>query len=149
MLTKKELESDLHQAIRSQDDLRKRTLRMVLSAVKLAEVEKGAPLDGPALLGILQKEVKSRQETVEEAGKAGRAKMVASTEEEIELLKSYLPQPLSQSELQDLVQLTIDEVGAEGPGDMGAVMKALMPKIQGRADGKTASNLVRAALQEV
>jgi uncharacterized protein YqeY len=148
MLTKEELENDLRQAIRSQDDLRKRTLRMVLSAVKLAEVEKGAPLDEPALLGILQKEVKSRQETVEEAGKAGRADLVASTEEEIELLASYLPQALTQSELKDLIQRTIDEVGAEGPTDMGVVMKALMPKIQGRADGKTASDLVRAALQE-
>lgn len=149
MPTKEELENDLRQAIRAQDDLRKRTLRMVLSAVKLAEVDKGASLDEPAILGILQKEVKSRQETVEEAEKAGRSDLVGSTEEEIELLVSYLPKPLTDSELQELVQRTIDEVDAEGLGDMGAVMKALMPKIQGRAEGKTASDLVRAALREV
>jgi hypothetical protein len=148
MLTKEALQRDLHQAMRAKDDLRKRTLRMVLSAVKLAEVEKGEPLDEPELLRIVQKEVNSRQETVEEAEKAGREDLKSSTQEEIELLETYLPEPLTEDELRVLVQTTIEEVDAQGPGDMGAVMKALMPKIQGRADGKTASDLVRSALQK-
>jgi uncharacterized protein YqeY len=148
MLTKADFESDLHQAMRAKDDLRKRTLRMVLSALKLAEVEKGEPLDEPELLRILQKEVKSRQETIEEAEKAGREDIIAASQEEIELLESYLPEPLTEAELTDMVQSTIEEIGAKDPGDMGAVMKALMPQIQGRADGKTASELVRNALQQ-
>jgi hypothetical protein len=148
MLTKETFERDLHQAMRAKDDLRKRTLRMVLSAVKLAEVEKGEPLDEPELLRILQKEVKSRQETVEEAEKADREDLRTSSQEEIDLLETYLPAPLTEDELRDLVQRTIEEVGAQGPGEMGPVMKALMPIIQGRADGKTASDLVRSALQQ-
>lgn len=132
--------------MKERDDLRKRTLRMVITSLKLAEVERQVELDDPAILGIIQKEVKSRQESVEEAKQAGRDDLVDRTQAEIDLLKEYLPQALSESELQDLVQQAIQEVGAEGPADMGKVMKVIMPRIQGRADGKVASELVRGSL---
>jgi uncharacterized protein YqeY len=90
--------------------------------------------------------VKSRQETIEEAKQAGRNDLVASTLAEIEVLQVYLPQPLGEDELTELVQLAIEEVGATTSQDMGKVMKVLMPQIQGRADGKIASNLVRGLL---
>jgi len=146
MMNKEILEADLKEAMRSKDDVRKRTLRMVLSAIKLVEIDHHDILDEPTILGILQREVKSRQETIEEAKQAGRDKLLASTLEEIEVLQVYLPEPLGEDELAGLVQGVIEEVGASTPQDIGNVMKVLMPQIQGRADGKTASDLVRGLL---
>lgn len=146
MLTKEKLENDLKDAMRSGDAVKKRTLRMVLSTIKLAEVEKQETLEGGDLLAILQKEVKSRQETIDEAQQAGRDNLVSSTKAEIEILEQYLPEALTEEELEDLVSETIKETGAEGPQDMGKVMKAMMPKIRGRADGKMVSRLVQQKL---
>lgn len=145
-MNKAALEAELKEAIRSKDDVRKRTLRMVLTAIKLAEIDHRDSLDEPTILGIIQREVKSRQETIEEAKQAGRDELLASTLAEIEVLQVYLPQPLGEDELAELVQRVIEEVGASSSQDMGKVMKALMPQIQGRADGKTTSDIVRGLL---
>lgn len=146
MITKESLEAALHDAMRSGDDVRKRTLRMILAAVKLAEVERHAPLDEPGLLAVLQKEAKTRHEAIEDAGRAGRPELAQAARLELELIESYLPQPLSQAELEALARQAIAEAGAAAPADMGRVMKVLMPRIQGRADGKAASDLVRRLL---
>ena len=146
MITKESLEAALHDAMRSGDDVRKRTLRMILAAVKLAEVERRAPLDEPGLLAVLQKEAKTRHEAIEDAGRAGRPELAQAARLELELIESYLPQPLSQAELGALARQAIAEAGAAAPADMGRVMKVLMPRIQGRADGKAASDLVRRLL---
>ncbi|MCK5052896.1 MAG: GatB/YqeY domain-containing protein [Anaerolineales bacterium] len=146
MMNKETLEAELKEAMRSKDDVRKRTLRMVLSAVKLAEIDRQDSLDEPTILRIIQREMKSRQETIEEAKQAGRDELLASTLEEIEVLQVYLPKPLGEDELTELIQRAIEEVGASTPQDIGKVMKAVMPQIQGRADGKTASDLVRGLL---
>ncbi len=146
MINKETLEADLKEAMRSKDDVRKRSLRMVLSAIKLVEIERQDDLDEATILGIIQREVKTRQETIEEAKQAGRDDLVASTLAEIEVLQVYLPQPLGEDELREIVQRSIEEVGASDPQDMGKVMKVLMPQIQGRADGKMASDLVRELL---
>ena len=145
-MNKETLQADLMKAIRSKDEVRKRALRMVLSAIKLAEVEHRDSLDESTILGIIQREVKSRQETIEEAKQADRGELLASTLAEIEVLQVYLPQPLGEDELAEIVEKAIEEVGASSSQDMGKVMKALMPQIQGRADGKTASDLVRGLL---
>lgn len=146
MLTKEKLEQDLKDAMRSGDDVKKRTLRMVLSSVKLAEVERQEALEGGDLLAAIQKEVKSRQETIEEADKIGREDLVESTQAEIDVLEAYLPDALTDAQLEQLVGTTIDEVGASQPQDMGKVMKAIMPKVKGRADGKAVSELVKQKL---
>ena len=143
MLSRARFEDELKQAMRRQDDLRRRTLRMILSAIQLAEVERRGELDEPALLGLLQKEVKSRQETIADAEKAGRNDLVRAAADELELLQGYLPQALDPEQLRALVQEAIASVGAKGPQDMGKVMKDLMPKVQGRADGKVVSTMVR------
>jgi len=148
MLTKENLESELKTAMREGDDVRKRVLRMALSEIKLAEVEKQKPLEETELLAILQKEVKSRHETIEDSKKAEREDLVEDAEEEIAVLQSYLPEPLTDDELTEIVRQTIAEVEASSPQDLGEVMKALMPKIQGRADGKRASEVVRRELSE-
>jgi uncharacterized protein YqeY len=146
MPTKAELEAQLKEAMRSGDGLRKRTLRMILAAIKLAEVERRGPLDEPALMGVLQKEARTRQEAIADAERAGRADLVSEYREELAFVESFLPRGLRPDELEDLAKKTIAEVGASAPGDMGRVMRALMPQVQGRADGKAVSDLVRSLL---
>src|SRR4030042_2025443 len=146
MPTKSEFESALKDALRAGDETRKRTLRMILSGVKLAEVERRGPLDEAGLLAVLQKEAKTRSEAIADAEKAGRADLVAAAQAELVLLESYLPRPASAEELEALARKAIADAGAASPGDMGRVMKQLMPQIQRRADGKAASDLVRRLL---
>ncbi len=148
MLSKSQLEDDLKQAMRAGDDLRKRTLRMALSAIKLAEVDKRRELEERELLAILRKEVKSRQETLVEARELGREDLAEAAQAEIEILRAYLPQPLKPEEIERIARDTIAEVGATAPQDMGKVMKDLMPRMQGRADGKLVSDIVRRLLSD-
>ena len=147
MSTKTKLESALKDAIRASDEVRKRTLRMAISAIRLAEVEKGESLDESALLAIIHKEVKSRQESIEEARHAGRLDLVEASEAEIQVLHDYLPQSLSPEELEGLARQVIAEVGATSPREMGQVMKAIVPRLEGRATGEQASQVVRKLLQ--
>ena len=147
MDTKQKLQQALKEAMRQKDELRKRTLRLALAAIKLAEVEKGAPLDEGALLGIIQKEIKTRQEMIEDARRAGREDLIATAEAEMAVLREFLPPPLDTEALEKLAQETIAAVGAKSMKEMGKVMAALMPKVQGRADGKQVSAIVRRLLQ--
>jgi uncharacterized protein YqeY len=146
MINRDLLQNDLKEAIRNSDTVRKNTLRMALAAIKLAEVEKRGSLNEPDILAILQKETKGRKETIEDAKKANRDDLIKSAEAELAILQTYLPQPLLPEELDELVQASIEETRATHPGDMGKVMKALMPKVQGRADGKVVSRRVRELL---
>lgn len=148
MDTKAQLQNALRNAMRAGDEVTKRTLRMALSTIQLAEVEKGGPLPESAVTAILQKEVKSRQETIEEAKRADRPALAASSLEEITVLEAFLPQQLSQEELDILVRQVIKEIGATSPADMGKIMKSLMPRLQGRASGDQASQAVRRVLSQ-
>jgi uncharacterized protein len=147
MDTKTLMENDLKSAMRAGEVVRKRALRMALSAIKLAEVQKGAPLDEAQILAVLQKEIKSQQETIAEAEKANRPEMVAAAQAESAVLENYLPPSLDPEELETMVRAAINEVGATSPADMGKVMKALMPEIKGRASGEQVSKMVRQLLQ--
>jgi uncharacterized protein YqeY len=146
MVTKSELETELHSAMRSGDDLRKRTLRMILSSVKLAEVEKRGELDEAGMQAVLQREVKTRQETIADAEKAQRPDLAAATHAELAVVQAYLPAQLSPDEIEQMTRQAITATGAAGPQDMGRVMKEIMPKVQGRADGKTVNEIVRRLL---
>lgn len=143
---KNQLETALKDAMRAQDDLRKRTLRMALAAIHLAEIESKQALDDQAVMTALQKEVKSRQEAIEEARKANRPELAAAAQAEIEVLQGYLPRPLSAEELEELVQEAIAEAGATSAREMGQVMKILMPRLQGRATGGEANQVLRRLL---
>jgi uncharacterized protein YqeY len=147
MVTKADLENALKDAMREQDTLRKRVLRLLLSSIKLAEIDKGAPLNEQELMATLQKEVKSRQETIAEAERAGRSDIVQENQAEIEVLQGYLPAAMTPVELEELVRSVITEEGATSVSDMGRVMKTLTPRLQGRASGKEASDVVRRLLQ--
>ncbi|MCJ7676395.1 MAG: GatB/YqeY domain-containing protein [Anaerolineales bacterium] len=146
MPSKADLQSSLKDAMRSGDDVRKRTLRMVLSAIKLAEVEKRGPLDEAAIAGILRKEIKMVQEAIDEAQRASRADLVQASQAEIGVLEAYLPKAMDPAELEQLARQAIAEAGAAGPQDLGKVMKALVPLVEGRADGKQISAVVRELL---
>jgi uncharacterized protein YqeY len=141
------LQSDLKDAMRHGEQVRKSTLRMALSAIKLAEVEKGAHMDEAAYMAVIQKEIKARHEAIADAERANRPELIAQAEEEIKVLQGYLPAALSQEELEYLVKAVIIEVGATSIHEMGQVMKILMPRLQGRATGDQASQLVRKLLQ--
>ena len=146
MDTRQKLETTLREAMRSRDELRLRTVRMIMSAVKLTEVERGTALDESGLQSILQKELKSRRESLSEAEKAGRTDLISAAQAEIEFIETFLPAQLSAAELTALAQAAIAAAGASSPADMGKVMKVLLPQVQGRARGDEVSQLVRRLL---
>lgn len=146
MNTKGKIENDMKDAMRNKDEVRKRTLRMVLSEIKLAEVAKGDALDEAEITVILQKEVKSRREAIADAERANRPDLVVDANADITILETYLPQPLTPAELEALAQEAIEETGATSMREMGQVMKMLMPRLEGRATGQEASQTVRKLL---
>lgn len=143
MNLKQELQSALTTAMKARDEDTKRVLRLVMSAIKLAEVDKGGEIDDVFIMSLLQKEIKTRNEMIEEAKRADRSDLVAVAEREIVILNRFLPQQMSSEELETLVKNVIHELGATQIRDMGQVMKALMPKIAGSASAKDASNIVK------
>jgi uncharacterized protein len=148
MEIKVQLEIALKEAMRAGDDVRKRTIRMVLAAVRQVEIDRQVTLDESAVLAIIQKEIKTRKDAVEEARGANRLDIVTATEAEIVVIQAYLPQAMSADELRTLAQAAIAEAGAVSPADMGKVMKLLMPRVVGRAPGDQVSATVRQLLQQ-
>jgi uncharacterized protein YqeY len=147
MTIKTQLNESMKDAMKSGDEVRKRTVRMALAAVKQAEVDKRVELDDTAVMNLIQKEVKNRRESLEEAKKANRADLIADNEAEIKVLEAFLPKAMPAEELRALVQAAIAETGAAGPGDMGKVMKTVLPKVAGRAPNDMVSAAVRELLQ--
>ena len=142
------LESELKDAMKAGDDVRKRTIRMVLAAIRQVEIDRQVKLDETAVLSIIQKEIKTRRDAVAEARTANRSDIVNGTEAEIIVLQGYLPEAVSEMELNDLAQAASIEVGAASPADMGKVMKLLIPRVAGRAAGDQVSTAVRHLLQK-
>lgn len=145
MDTKTKLNEAMKDAMKSGDNLRKQTIRMVLAAVKQAEVDKRVDLDEVAVTALIQKEVKNRRESIEDAKKANRDDLVAGNESEIKILEEFLPKAMPIEELKALVQAAITETGAAAPSDMGKVMKVVMPKVAGRAP----NDMISAAVKEL
>jgi uncharacterized protein YqeY len=133
-------------AMKANDDVARRTTRMALAAIKQIEVDKRTSLDDAAVIALLQKEIKNRREAIEEAKKANRPDLVADNEAEIKVLEVFLPKAMSPDELRTLAQAAVAETGASSQTDMGKVMKALMPKVAGRAAGDQVSAVVKELL---
>lgn len=146
MSTKEDLERDLKLAMKQNDTEKKNVIRMVMTNAKLAEVEKGQPLDENGWIAILQKEIKARRESLADAERAGRKNLVQAAEAEIKLLEVYLPKGFSPEELEAMARQAIQEANASTIKEMGQVMKLLMPRLQGRASGDQASQVVRRLL---
>jgi uncharacterized protein YqeY len=155
MTLKTQLNESMKDAMRSRDEVRLRTVRMALAAIKQMEVDKRSnpadkrtEIDDTAVMNLLQKEIKNRREALEEAKKANRPDLIADNEAEIEVLRAFLPKAMPAEELRALVQAAIAETGAASPTDMGKVMKAVMPKVAGRAPNDMVSGTVRELLQK-
>lgn len=146
MKIKKQLQNDLKDAMRAKDDQRKNTIRMALAAVKNTEIDRGHELEDNEVQAIIQKEVKSRREAMEDAEQAQRPDIVANNAAEIEILEAYLPKQLTPDEIEVLAREAIDEVGATSSREIGQVMKVLMPRVRGQADGKEVNQIVRQLL---
>jgi uncharacterized protein YqeY len=145
---KLQLETALKEAMKAGDDVGKRTIRMVLAAIRQVEIDRQVKLDDTAVVSIIQKEIKTRKESIEEAQRANRPDIVSATDAEISVLKGYLPEALNEDELNALAKAVIVETGAASPSDMGKVMKLLIPRVAGRATGDQVSNVVRQLLQK-
>lgn len=142
----KTLQDNLHKAMKENDVLQKRVIRLLISSLQLAEVSKGSTLDPSEFIAIVQKEIKTKNDTIVDARKANRPEMVAESEQEIKILEAYLPQQLSESELVQLAQNIILETNATSVKDMGNVLKVLIPKLAGRATNQDASRIVKDCL---
>jgi uncharacterized protein YqeY len=148
MTIKAQLNESMKDAMKSGDEVRKRTVRMVLAAVKQVEVDKRTELDDTAVMNLIQKEIKNRREALEEAKKANRTDLMEANEAEINVLQAFLPKAMPAEELRTLVQAAITETGASSPADMGKVMKTVMPRVAGRAPNDMVSATVRELLQK-
>ena len=148
MSIKTQLNDSLKDAMKSGDEVRKRTVRMAMALIKQVEVDKRIELDDAAVTSILQKEVKNRRESLEEARKANRDDLIEANEAEIRVLEAFLPKAMPAEELRVIVQDAITETGASTSADMGKVMKAVMPKVAGRAPNDMISATVRELLQK-
>jgi len=137
---------DLKDALRSKDELRKTTIRMALAALKNARVAKNADLTENEMAVVLRKQVKQRQDSISDYQKGGRDDLVVQESAEIEILEGYLPQMLGRDEIVSLAGQAIAETGASSPKQIGQVMRVLMPRVQGRADGRMVSEIVRELL---
>ena len=146
MSLKDKFSAQLKEAMKSRDSVRLGCLRMIISAVKNAEIEKRGELDEAETMKVLTKLAKQRSESIEMYRKGGRDELVQKETAELEIVKSFLPEPLSDEELAKLVEDAIAEVEASEPKDMGKVMKAIGPKVTGRADGKKVSDAVKSKL---
>jgi uncharacterized protein len=141
------IQSDTKAAMKQRDKTRVGALRMLGAALKNAEIEAGRPLTEQEEQTILRRQLKQRDESAEAFRKAGREERAAAESAEAEIVRSYLPEPLSQEELEEIVDRAVDETGATGMRDMGAVMGRAMELSGGRAEGRELSALVRGRLQ--
>jgi len=146
MALKEQLDQDLKTAMREKAQLRLETIRMLKSAIKYREIELMKPLDDAGIQGVIAVEVKRRRDAIEQYRAGNRPELAEKEEAEIVVLQGYLPQQLSADELRAKVDAAVAAVGAQGMKDMGKVMKALMPEVQGRAEGSAVSDMVKARL---
>ena len=140
------IEDDLKQAMLARNGERRDALRLILSALKSAEKELQRPLHDDEELQVLQRERKRRLEAAEAFRDGGRAEQAAAEEGELAILEEFMPEPLSEDEIEEIVDDVIAEVGATSLRDIGRVMADVMPQISGRADGSMVSQLVREKL---
>lgn len=147
MTLKQKLQEDLKTSMKNKDTLRKSVITLIRSSIKQVEVDKRIELNDDDIIDIISKQLKQRNDSLEQFLDAGREDLVEETRSEIEVLKEYLPQQLSEEELNEIAKQTISEVGATSMKDMGKIMSVIKPKTKDRADGKLINKLVKENLQ--
>jgi len=146
MTLKERISADLRQAQKSGDKVRMSVLRLVVAGIKNTEIDKRDSLDDAGVIEVLSREAKQHRESIAEFAKGNRQDLVDSNEEELAILMEYLPEQMSQEEIEALARQAVEQVGARGPADKGKVMGQLMPQLKGKADGKEVNDVVTALL---
>jgi len=146
MALKDQLDADMKTSMREKDTVKLSVVRMLKSAIKYREIEAMKPLDDAGVLQVVSGEIKRHKDSIEQYRAGHRQDLVEKEEAELVILQSWLPAQLAEGELKALVEAAVVKTGASGPRDMGTVMKALLADVQGKADGKLVSELVKARL---
>lgn len=147
MSLKGRLMEDLKAAMKSKDKVRKNAITMIRAAIKQKEVDQRIELTDEDIIDVIAKQSKQKRDSLEDFKKAERQDLIDLTEEEINILSEYLPQQLTEEEIDEIVKMSIDEVGANSSQDIGKVMSHVMPKVKGRADGSIINRIVRQYLK--
>ncbi|HHV29383.1 GatB/YqeY domain-containing protein [Acetivibrio mesophilus] len=143
MSLKEKLMDDLKAAMKDKDNIRKNAIQMARSAVLQVEKDSRITLDDDGILEIIAKEVKKRRDSLTDYEKSGRQDLIDGLKAEIDVLLKYLPEQLTEDQLEVIVKEAINETGAGSASDIGKVMQAVLPKVKGRADGKMVNNIVK------
>jgi uncharacterized protein YqeY len=146
MSLEEKLVDEMKQAMKSNDKLRLSTIRMIRSAIKNKEIEQRKKLDDEGIFRVIQGMVRKSEESIEQFKAGGRMDLVEKEQKEVETMKSFLPQPLSREEILKIIDQSIEETQASSLKDLGKVMKSVMPKLEGKADGKLINQLVKEKL---
>ena len=145
---KQKLTDDLTRALKSGDTVRRSVIRLVMAAIKNAEIARRGSLDDADILGIIAKEVRQHRESIEAFKQGDRPDLVAQEETELAILDEYLPQQMTREEIVEAARRVIEEIGAQGPGDKGKVMPKLIAQLKGRADGRDINAVVTELLSQ-
>lgn len=146
MSLKEKLSDDLKQAMREQDENRKIALRLLRAAIVNEEVAVQHPLDDAEVMAVAARQAKQRRESIDAFRSGGRQDLVAAEEAQLQALQPYLPQQMSRDQVEQAVREAVARVGATGPADLGPVMRDLMPRLRGRADGSLVNQVVKEVL---
>jgi len=143
------LDGDLKTALKQSDKLRLSAIRLVKAAVKNKQIEKGRDLSDEEILSVISSLAKQSRESIEQFAKGGREDLAEQERRELSVLQSYMPEPLSPAEIDSIILQAIQESSAKGEKDMGRVMRILMPRVKGVADGKMVNGRVRELLESL
>ncbi|NMB97540.1 MAG: GatB/YqeY domain-containing protein [Clostridiaceae bacterium] len=146
MSLKEKLLNDLKEAMRDKDTVRKNTVQMARSAVLQIEKDRRVTLDDDGIIDVIAKQIKQRKDVLPEYEKSGRQDLIDKLLEEIEILSQYMPQQLTEDELEIVIKNTIQEIGVNSVKDLGKVMQAVMPKVRGRAEGRLVNQIAKRLL---
>ena len=146
---KERLDVDLKDAMRSKDSIRRTVLRTIISEIRNAEIAKQEALDDEGVLVVMTKQAQQRRDSIEAFKSASRSDLVESESAELKIISGYLPEQLSEDEIEVVITEVISQVEAKGSSDMGKVMKEIMQRVRGRADGKMVSAIVTSRLKEM
>ncbi len=143
---KEKIDQELKEAMKNKEERKVSVLRMLKAAIRRVEVDKMQELTEDEIIAVIADEAKKRREAIEEFTRGGREDLALQEKEELAVLESYLPKPLSREEIEEMARQAIKEVGATSPHQIGQVMKVLMPRVKGRADGSLVNQIVRELL---
>ena len=146
---KRRINQDAKEALKSKDTLTLSVLRMLKSEIRYKEIERGSELSDDDVISVLSTAIKKRKDSIQQFEKGGRDDLASKEKEELAVVIKYMPEQVSEEELSQIISQAISEEGATGASDLGKVMKLVMPKVRGRADGKKVNQMVSSQLQSI